>query len=221
MRKKVVTLFVLTLTAVCIAGCSNSTYQDDYEEMKKQVDEQAAEMQKEIDNQVDKLLNGSAETDTEQSEKQSESTVDNEQEQAKSDKTEKSEPTDTEETENKEISAGAHDIAGATFYFSKSVNNDVTGNWRISTVNTPMSAEGYATEYYKELFASDNEIHGIVNFALNTTSRITVFDSKTLDVSIMEYIDGEEHDAKELFSGMTLAEYFVNIETGEVEKIDE
>lgn len=221
MRKKVVALFALTFTAVCISGCSTSTYQDNYEEMKKQVDEQAAEMQKEIDKKVDKIMNGSAETDTEQSEKQDEPTVGNDQEQTKPNKTEKSEPADTEETENKEIAAGSHDIAGATFYFSKSVNNDVTGNWRISTVNTSMSAEEYAADYYKELFASNDEIHGVVNFALNTTSRITVLDSKTLDVSIMEYVDGEEHDAKELFSGMTLAEYFVNIETGEVEKIEE
>lgn len=84
-----------------------------------------------------------------------------------------------------------------------------------------MSAEEYALEYYKELFASDDEIHGIVNFALNTTSRITVLDSKTLDVSILEYVDGEEHDAKELFGGTVLGKFFVDIETGDVKEATE
>jgi len=128
--------------------------------------------------------------------------------------------TESPEKTEKEITSGAHEIAGAKFFFSNSVNNDVTGKWRISTVNTSMSAEEYALDYYKELFTADDEIHGIVNFALNTTSRITVSDSKTLDVTIFEYVDGEEHDAKELFSGMTLAEYSVDIETGKAEQLD-
>ena len=43
--------------------------------------------------------------------------------------------------------------------------------------------------------------------------------SGQLDVSVYEYVDGEEHDAKELYSGMLLSEYFVNMDTGEVEQI--
>lgn len=40
-----------------------------------------------------------------------------------------------------------------------------------------------------------------------------------LDVAIMEYVDKEEHDAALACSGMLLAEYHVNIESGEIEKI--
>lgn len=221
MRKKIiVAILASTLAVTYITGCSASTYQDSYDEAKKQIDEQAAEMQKEIDKKVDEIMNGDKGSETEKPEKQTAPTSDIESKSDKREETEKTEKENTEKTETKEIAAGAHDIAGSTFYFSKSVINDVTGNWRISTVNTSMSAEEYAAEYYEELFASNDEIHGIVNFALSTTSRITVLDSKTLDVTIMEYVDGEEHDAKELFSGMTLANYQVDIESGKAEKIE-
>ena len=62
-------------------------------------------------------------------------------------------------------------------------------------------------------------MHAIVNFSLNTTTSISVLPDGTLDVSIHEYIDGEEHDAKALFGGMLLKEYFINPQTGEFEEI--
>ena len=37
-----------------------------------------------------------------------------------------------------------------------------------------------------------------------------------LDVTIYEYVDKEEHDAKVLFSGMVLDEYFIDIDSGEI-----
>mgnify|MGYP000787866733 FL=1 len=40
-----------------------------------------------------------------------------------------------------------------------------------------------------------------------------------LDVSIYEYVDGEEHDAKLLFGGTLLKQYFVYTDTGEIEEI--
>lgn len=43
-----------------------------------------------------------------------------------------------------------------------------------------------------------------MNFSLNTTSSISVLYNGILDVSIHEYINGEEHDAKALFGGMLL-----------------
>ena len=39
----------------------------------------------------------------------------------------------------------------------------------------------------------------------------------TLNVSVYEHVDGEEHDAKSLFGGMLLAEYKINPETGEIQ----
>lgn len=106
-----------------------------------------------------------------------------------------------------------------TFFFSDNVNNDVTGKWRISKVATTRKATDYALEYYKTLFSSDDEIHGIVNFTDSTTIRITSVLSDTINVSVLSYVDGEEHDAKLLFSGDLLEDYWINIETGEVEDI--
>lgn len=212
--------FICMALCVSLASLTACTATDQFsEELSKAQQEQeelldeAKEKQKDL---MDSLtgqkddVSEEPQTETEEPQKETESS------------TQDVEPeTEPPEDAKKEIASGAHEIAGAKFFFSKSVNNDVTGKWRISTVNTSMSAEEYALEYYKELFASDDEIHGIVNFALNTTSRITVLDSKTLDVSILEYVDGEEHDAKELFGGTVLGKFFVDIETGDVKEATE
>lgn len=99
------------------------------------------------------------------------------------------------------------------------VNNDVTGNWRVATISKDIQMEEHAVEYYKKYFQSDNEIHAIVNFYYRTTTSISVLFGNILDVTVFEYVDKEEHDAKLLFSGMLLKEYFVNIDTGEIEEI--
>ncbi len=103
--------------------------------------------------------------------------------------------------------------------FSDSVRNDATGNWRMAKVTGNKSAEEYAADYYKEYFKAENEVHAVVNFTLNTTACIT-YVGGNINVRIYEYVDGEEHDAKELFGGEKLAEYNVNPDTGEVEKIE-
>lgn len=106
-----------------------------------------------------------------------------------------------------------------TFFFADNVNNDVTGKWRIAKVSTKISTEKYALDYYKKFFSSDDEIHAIVNFTDSTTTCITQLFSDTIDVTIHNYIDGEEHDAKVLFGGDTLEEYWINVNTGEIEDI--
>ena len=104
-------------------------------------------------------------------------------------------------------------------YFSVSdVRNDVTGNWRISTIAENVDIQEYALSYYKEYFKDDKEIHAIVNFNYKTTTKISVI-GNTLDVSIYDYVDGEEHDAKLLFSGTLLKEYSVNMDNGSIEEI--
>jgi len=102
--------------------------------------------------------------------------------------------------------------------FSDTYQNDVTGNWRLARIAENINIEEYAVDYYNNYFESDSEIHIIINFTLNTTTRITVM-GNLLDVSIMEYVDKEEHDAKLACSGVLLKEYHVNIDTGEIEEI--
>lgn len=108
-------------------------------------------------------------------------------------------------------------INGITFHVSN-VRNDVTGNWRIATIAENIQMQDYALEYYKKYFKSDDEIHAIVNFNYNTTTKISDMGS-TLDVTVYDYVDKEEHDAKLLFSGTLLSEYHIDKETGSIEQI--
>ena len=127
--------------------------------------------------------------------------------------------TETEKQTEAETEAAADDpeLDAIDFHISD-VRNDVTGNWRISTIAENIQMQDHALAYYKKYFKNDNEIHGIVNLNYKTTTKIMVL-SGQLDVSVYEYVDGEEHDAKELYGGMLLSEYFVNMDTGEIEQI--
>lgn len=108
-------------------------------------------------------------------------------------------------------------LDGISFRADKA-RNDTTGNWRISLIAENIDMSEYALDYYKQYFTDDSEIHFIVNFNYNTTTKIMVMGGD-LDVTVQEYVAKEEHDAKMLGSGTVLAEYFVNIETGEIEKV--
>lgn len=114
-------------------------------------------------------------------------------------------------------SAESSPLDGISFRADK-VRNDTTGNWRISLIAENIDMSEYALDYYKQYFTDDSEIHFIVNFNYNTTTKIMVMGGD-LDVTVQEYVAKEEHDAKMLGSGTVLAEYLVDKETGEVKKI--
>jgi hypothetical protein len=122
--------------------------------------------------------------------------------------------TEQQTEEKQDNSTSKDDIS----FVVSNVRNDVTGNWRIATIVENIEMQDYALDYYKEYFKSDDEIHAIVNFNYKTTTKISVM-GNLLDVSVYEYVDKEEHDAKLLFSGMLLKEYHVNKDTGEIEEI--
>lgn len=108
-------------------------------------------------------------------------------------------------------------IDGIKFTVSD-VRNDKTGNWRISLIAENIEMQNCALDYYKHYFKDDKEIHAIMNFNYNTTTKISVVGNK-LDVSVFEYVKKEEHDANLLFSGQLLKEYLVDKETGAVEEV--
>ena len=64
------------------------------------------------------------------------------------------------------------------------------------------------------MFTSDDEIHAVWNATLGTMASIKAM-SGLLFIDTFEYVKGEEHDAKLLFSGMLLDSLILNIETGE------
>lgn len=100
------------------------------------------------------------------------------------------------------------------------VPNDVTENWKYITLSENTDFIEYALSYYNSYFGNDKEIHAVVNFANNTTTKISVFGEK-LEITVHDYVDGEEHDAKQLFSGTPLADYIIYIDNGDIEKVVE
>ena len=99
------------------------------------------------------------------------------------------------------------------------VQNDVTGNWRISKISESIIMSDHAAAYYQKYFENDDEIHAIVNFSKGTTTKI-MKSPLGIYVATYEYVDGEEHDAKKLFSGMLLTEQYFDSETGEEIEVD-
>lgn len=107
-------------------------------------------------------------------------------------------------------------LGGTTFY--ENVRNDVTGKWRVLVFCSAENIVDHAVEYYNAYFSADDEIHIAVNLGLKTTSVMNV-SGGVMYVSVHEYIDKEEHDAKVLGGGDLLKSYTVNLETGEIEDV--
>lgn len=128
---------------------------------------------------------------------------------------ESNEPAESEET----VKNGTYDLDDISVTFSDSVRNDVTGNWRLAKVATNTDITQYASAYHDMFIKSDQEIHAVVNFTLNTTTRISMLTSDLMDITVLEYVDGEEHDAKELFGGTLLKQYQLTLSTGALEEI--
>lgn len=118
-----------------------------------------------------------------------------------------------------EIKQDEKDPLGFNVMFSKTYKNDTTGNWRLARIAEKMSAEKYALDYYNNYFKSDDEIHVIINFTLNTTTRIAIT-GDFLDVSTTEYVEKEEHDAAIACSGLLLSKYRIGINNGKIEEIE-
>lgn len=127
-----------------------------------------------------------------------------------------SESTDASETLRDQLD----EKLDASIIFYDSVRNDSTGNWRLAGVATSYDITEYALDYYNAYFESDDEIHAVWNATLGTTSCVKVLAGK-LWIDVHEYVDGEEHDANILFSGTLLGMYTVDLETGNVEKVEE
>jgi len=109
------------------------------------------------------------------------------------------------------------EIDKISFSVSK-VRNDTTGNWRVSVISEPIVMGDHAVAYFQKYIKDDNEIHAIVNFNKNTTTKI-MKGAMGITVTTYEYVEDEEHDAKKLFSGKMLTEKYYDSKTGEEIKI--
>lgn len=99
------------------------------------------------------------------------------------------------------------------------MNDDDTGSWKVVTIaQAGLEPEDFAAAYYAACFEDGDTAHWIVNFSTNTTTVI----SRTGDqvfVTCHEYVDGEEHSAKEIGTGQLYGEWLLDPDTGKMEKL--
>lgn len=99
------------------------------------------------------------------------------------------------------------------------VRNDTTGNWRKITISDgKVNIVEYALSY-QDLHMREGEVHHIINFENNTTTWLNNLGG-LLYVDVKEYVDGEEHDASTLGSGMLLNSYVIYPD-GDIEELEE
>lgn len=103
---------------------------------------------------------------------------------------------------------------GMEFQFWDEVRNDVTGRWRRAATSDSFVPADCALEYYEMMHYYTGEIHSVWNATLQTTTSISA-SGGLLFVDTYEYVKGEEHDAKIMFSGKLLDSRIISIETGE------
>lgn len=104
---------------------------------------------------------------------------------------------------------------------TQSVRNDSTGSWKYCMIaQSGITAEDFAYNYYKTCFESGDTVHYIVNVSTNTTTCISDIGG-FVSVTTTEYVDGEEHDASTLGSGMVLGSWILYTDTGEMESVEE
>ena len=117
--------------------------------------------------------------------------------------------------------SGTYEIGGIRVTYYSTVHNDKTGNLRLAVIYDGSDLNSYVADFYKDFVVDDAEILGIVNLGLKTVVRVDEIMEGWLDVTISEYTDGEEHDAIKLFSGDLLNHYWINMETGEIDNLEE
>ena len=88
-------------------------------------------------------------------------------------------------------------------WLTSSVKNDTTGKWRVAECLTEQQPSEWAKQYYDGYFESDDEVHAVVNFTLNTTNAVRV-EGDQIVIDVHDYVKGEEHDANLLFTGELL-----------------
>lgn len=113
-----------------------------------------------------------------------------------------------------------YDIGSPSDFARDDVRNDTTGKWRVSAINKSFDIPYYALSYYNKYFHGNDEIHAIVNFCDNTTTCISYL-SGNLYVTVHEYVKGEEHDAKIMFSGAVIKDYMIYTDNGDIQLISE
>lgn len=126
---------------------------------------------------------------------------------------------DVEAVAHRETSIGVSDknIEDLNGTFYDSVRNDVTGGWKCLVIASDINITEYALSAYNQYY-NGASLLVIENLTSKECAVITDL-GDTLDVSIHEYIDGEEHDANLMASGALISQYWVYTDNGDIENI--
>ena len=111
-------------------------------------------------------------------------------------------------------------IDGIGVRFRKSINGDVTGKWRVAIIIDSSDLNAYVVDFYRAYIKDSSELLGIVNHDLKTTTCVRNFLGDWLDISVHQYQPGEENNAKLLFGGKLLDNYWINVATGEINLLE-
>lgn len=113
------------------------------------------------------------------------------------------------------------EVDGIGVRFRKSINDDVTGKWRVAIISDSSDLNAYVVDFYKAYIKDSSELLGIVNHDLKTTTCVRNFLGDWLDISVHQYQPGEENNAKLLFGGKLLDNYWINMVTGEINLLED
>ena len=138
-------------------------------------------------------------------------------------KTEEKKHTETAEdvphrTGDEIVGVSDKNISDLDVTFSDTVRDDKTGNWRLAMASTSEDFLYYAASYYENYFKSDDEVHFFINTTLGTTASVSKM-ADMLCINVYEHVEGEEHSANNLPEGMSLGQYWVYLDNGDIEKI--
>lgn len=99
------------------------------------------------------------------------------------------------------------------------IRNDVTERWKMIKIAESVDVTEYLVSYTDLYYGENDLVHVIINFNYNTTTVINDFGSY-LSVRVHEYVEKEEHDAKDIGSGLQLAEYNIYKDNGDIVDFD-
>lgn len=88
----------------------------------------------------------------------------------------------------------------------------------MASVATDHRIEDYVIDYANEFFKSDDEIHFVYNFTLKTENVVRK-NGNELTVTVNDYVEDEEHDAKLAGTGQQLDYFIINMDTGEITRL--
>lgn len=129
------------------------------------------------------------------------------------------EPDTTPPESEQETVIGKNVDSLSSFLYFGEVRNDFTESWRYAMfAESGIDFTEYAVSYC-QTYMSSGQVHAVINTVDNTTTQLNYYGDDLLYITVREHISGEEHDAKELFSGSVLADYLVHIDTGKIEKL--